>query len=413
MDEILRLISSMAPFLLLGFFLAGMMHAYIPNRLYQRFLSQNSFKSVVNAAILGIPLPLCSCGVIPTGMSLRKEGASKGSVVSFMIATPQTGVDSILATYSLMGLPFAIVRPLAALTTALFGGTMVNKFCGTDKEGCYDETCSTCTTNQSKEHLSIWKRFLNGLHYAFVEMMQDIGRWLVLGLIVASLITVFVPDSFFALFKDNTFASYLLVLLCAVPMYLCSTGSIPIAVALMLKGMSPGIAMVLLMAGPAINVASIMVVGKVLGKKTMFVYLMSIILGAIAFALGIDYLLPREWFLNPLVVSSTCCNGGIPIFNWICVSVLGLLLLYALLKRYVIKKKDPKVADGSDILLVHVEGMSCNHCRASVDNAIRKLRGVKDVEVDLPTGRAVVHGKVSVKDIRKAVESIGFKLKEG
>ena len=218
MDEILRLISSMAPFLLLGFFLAGMMHAYIPNRLYKRFLSQNSFKSVVNAAILGIPLPLCSCGVIPTGMSLRKEGASKGSVVSFMIATPQTGVDSILATFSLMGLPFAVVRPLAALCTALLGGSLVNRLCAKDKDGFYDASCSTCTVEQPKEHVSIWKKFLNGLHYAFVDMMQDIGRWLVLGLIVASLITVFVPDSFFALFKDNTFASYLLVLLCAVPM---------------------------------------------------------------------------------------------------------------------------------------------------------------------------------------------------
>ena len=180
----------------------------------------------------------------------------------------------------------------------------------------------------------------------------------------------------------------------------------------MLKGMSPGTAMVLLMAGPAINMASIMVVGKVLGKKTMGVYLMSIVMGAVAFALGIDYLLPREWFLDPLVASSACHHGGIPIFNWICVSVLGLLLLYALLKRYVIKKKDPVVATGSDMMVVHVEGMSCNHCRASVDNAIRNLKGVKDVEVDLPTGRAVVHGKVDMKAIRKAVESIGFKLKE-
>ena len=410
MDEILRLISSMAPFLLLGFFLAGMMHAFIPNRLYKRFLSQNSFKSVVNAAILGIPLPLCSCGVIPTGMSLRKEGASKGSVVSFMIATPQTGVDSILATFSLMGLPFAVIRPLAALSTALLGGSLVNRFCRNDKEGFYDENCSACTVEEPMKHKSIWKRFLSGLHYAFVDMMQDIGRWLVLGLIVASLITVFVPDSFFELFKDNTFASYLIVLLCAIPMYLCSTGSIPIAVALMMKGLSPGTALVLLMAGPAVNVASIMVVGKVLGKKTMCVYLLSIIMGAIAFSLGIDYLLPREWF-DSLVVSHACHHGAIPIFNWICVSVLGLLLLYALLKRYVIKKKDPTTT-APDELLVHVEGMSCNHCKASVDNAIRKLKGVKDVEVDLPTGRAVIHGKTTVEAVRKAVEGIGFKLKE-
>ena len=124
--EIINLINSMAPFLLLGFLLAGIMHAFIPGRLYQRHFGQPNFKSVGYATLLAIPLPLCSCGVIPTAMSLRREGASRGAVISFLIATPQTGVDSILATYSMMGLPFAIVRPIAALCTALFGGQLAN-----------------------------------------------------------------------------------------------------------------------------------------------------------------------------------------------------------------------------------------------------------------------------------------------
>ena len=122
MREIFELINSMAPYLLLGFLLAGLMHAFVPQNLYRRYLGGNSFRSVLNAALLGIPLPLCSCGVIPTAMSLRKEGASKGATVSFLISTPQTGVDSIIATYSLIGLPFALLRPLAALVTSLFGG---------------------------------------------------------------------------------------------------------------------------------------------------------------------------------------------------------------------------------------------------------------------------------------------------
>ena len=419
MNEIVSLINSMSPYLLLGFFLAGMMHAFIPNYLFHKYLSKNSFRSVLNAAMLGIPLPLCSCGVIPTGMSLHKEGASHGAVVSFLIATPQTGVDSILATYSLMGLPFAIIRPIAALFTALLGGTFANcmnlsasKVGTGDACGCNSSTC-TCHAGQSEEKpTTVWSKFIYGLHYAFVDMMQDIGRWLVLGLLIAGLITVYVPDSFFELFKDNSLASIFLVLLCAIPMYLCSTGSIPIAVALMMKGFSPGTALVLLMAGPAVNMASILVVNKVLGRKTMLVYIASIVCGAILFALGIDYLAP-DLFLNSLSAGEACMHGSVSTFNWITSGILVLLLANALVRRYLIKKEVPEeVAPKEDVLVVYVEGMSCNHCRANVEKAISKLEGAEQVEVDLPTGRAVVHGKVGKEDVRAAVEGIGFNLKD-
>lgn len=134
MKEILDLVNGMSPYLLLGFLIAGVMHAFVPGKLYSRYLAKNDFRSVVNAALLGIPIPLCSCGVIPAAMSLRREGASKGAVVSFLIATPQTGADSVLATYSLMGLPFALLRPLAALVTALFGGALGQPYLSRD--GC-------------------------------------------------------------------------------------------------------------------------------------------------------------------------------------------------------------------------------------------------------------------------------------
>ena len=415
MNEIISLVNSMSPYLLLGFFLAGMMHAFIPAYLFRKYLSKNSFSSVLNAAMLGIPLPLCSCGVIPTGMSLHKEGASNGAVVSFLIATPQTGVDSILATYSLMGLPFAIIRPIAALFTALLGGTFANCLnlptvkCDSAAEMC---SCSSCAHTETEQPSSFWQKLLYGLHYSFVDMMQDIGRWLVLGLLIAGLITVYVPDSFFELFKDNSLASIFLVLLCAIPMYLCSTGSIPIAVALMIKGFSPGTALVLLMAGPAVNMASILVVNKVLGRKTMLVYIASIVCGAILFALGIDYLAP-DLFLGSLNAHATCSHGTVSTFNWICSGVLVLLLLNALVRRYLVKQEKPvEVAPEEDVLIVHVEGMSCNHCRANVEKAISAIGGAEQVEVDLPTGRAVVHGKVTVEAVREAVESIGFNLKE-
>ena len=132
----------MSPYLLLGFLFAGLLHSFVPSKLYHKYLSKPTFGSVVNAALLGIPLPLCSCGVIPTAMSLRREGASKGATTSFLIATPQTGVDSILATYGMMGLPFAIVRPVAALVTGICGGFLVNRFVKADDGGQVSET--TC-----------------------------------------------------------------------------------------------------------------------------------------------------------------------------------------------------------------------------------------------------------------------------
>jgi uncharacterized membrane protein YraQ (UPF0718 family) len=302
----------MSPYLLLGFLLAGVMHVFVPSTLYSRYLSAGNFRSVFYSALFGIPLPLCSCGTIPTAMSLYREGASKGATVSFLIATPQTGVDSIIATYSLMGLPFAILRPVAALCTALFGGLMVNRFASDGKSAATVKTDCKTPKEEFKEIIGRgWGRNLWGvLKYAFFDMMQDIGKWLVIGLVVAGLITVFVPDTFFATFQDNTLLSIALVLAFAIPMYLCATGSIPIAVALMLKGLSPGAALVLLMAGPASNAASMLVVSKVLGRKTMLFYLLSIIGGATVFALGIDYLLPQEWFTAPLKQLHTCCADG-------------------------------------------------------------------------------------------------------
>ena len=195
MDELIGLVNEMSPYILLGFLLAGLMHAFIPRQLYRRYLGQRSFRSVVNAALLGIPLPLCSCGVIPTAMSLRREGASRGATVSFLIATPQTGVDSIMATYSLMGGPFALVRPIAALVTSLIGGSLVGRLL--DRP---DEAAPLPEADKSGEggNLPFGQRLRAALRYAFIDMMQDIGRWLVIGLVIAGLITIGVPASFFA-----------------------------------------------------------------------------------------------------------------------------------------------------------------------------------------------------------------------
>ena len=258
MQQVLDLVNEMSPFLLLGFLFAGILHVFVPGVVYSRYLAGHDFRSVFYAALFGVPLPLCSCGVIPTAMGLRKEGASKGATVAFLIATPETGVDSIAATYSLMGLPFAIVRPITAFFTSLMAGQLINTFTKSENADASDKQVED---NSEHEHChchdkpqadaSFSEKIKAVFQYAFVEMMQDIGKWLVVGLVIAGLITVFVPDSFFEIFKGNTLLSMLLVLCIAIPMYICATGSIPIAVALMMKGLTPGAALVLLKIGRA------------------------------------------------------------------------------------------------------------------------------------------------------------------
>ena len=415
MKEILDLVNEMSPYLLLGFLIAGVMHAFIPNRFYVKYLSGRSLRSVVNAALFGVPLPLCSCGVIPTAMSLRREGASRGAVVSFMIATPQTGVDSIFATYSLMGLPFAVVRPVAALLTALLGGVFVNAF---DADDVVAEKGAEVSRDYSEQHRSFQQKIVAALRFGFVEMMEDIGKWLVVGLVVAGVITVFVPNEFFAIFKDNTLLSMLLVLCISVPMYVCATGSIPIAVVLMMKGLTPGAALVLLMAGPACNVASMLVVGKVLGRKSLVFCLVSIVLGSIAFGVAVDLLLPREWFAVSFLDLQACCHEETTWWHWGATVLLGLLLLNVVRLRVMhghggccghdgCCEHDGYCGQGEYL----VKGMSCNHCRANVEKVVRRVPGVTDVTVDLSSGKMVVKGEgVSAETVREAVESIGFTL---
>ena len=190
-DALIMMLAEMAPYLLLGFFFAGLLRALVPKSIYRKHLAPRNMKSVVKAALLGIPLPLCSCGVIPTSVGLRREGASHGACTSFLIATPQTGVDSIAATYSLMGLPFAIVRPIAALFTSMFGGWLVNKFAHEDETLSEEATKETAECNCDQHPSpSFWNNFISAMRYAFVEMLQDVGKWLVVGLLIAALITV-------------------------------------------------------------------------------------------------------------------------------------------------------------------------------------------------------------------------------
>lgn len=403
----------MSPYLLLGFLLAGLMHVFIPGGWYSKYLAAGSLKSVVYAALFGVPLPLCSCGVIPTAMSLRREGASRGATVSFLIATPQTGVDSIIATYSLMGLPFAIIRPIVALITAVLGGSLVNL--ASPEVGVVKTPIGG---SDNSPYRGFFAKLREAFSYAYVEMMGDIGKWLVVGLVVAGLITTCVPDSYFEVFKDNSLLSMLLVLCIAIPMYICATGSIPIAVALMMKGLTPGAGLVLLMAGPACNLASILVVGKVLGRRTLITYLVSIVLGSVVFGLMIDQFLPREWFMQGLVGSHGCCaEEQVEWFGMLCTGVLALLLINALVRNRLHGHQhhhdhatlEAAASEEDNVQVFRVEGMDCSHCAQNAAKALRSVEGVEQVEVDLASATARVVGDASFADLAEAVGSLGFK----
>lgn len=413
--EVLHLVNEMSPYLLLGFLFAGILHVVVPANYYHKFLSKPNFRSVINAAILGIPLPLCSCGVIPTAMSLKKEGASNGATTSFLIATPQTGIDSILATFGLMGAPFAIVRPIAALVTALFGGSVANIFDkrnGNNSKSKINENNSCCNTKNDNKTNKIYRIF----HYAFVEMLRNIGKWLIIGIVLAGVITIIVPDDIFVYFKDNTFTSMLLVLCISIPMYLCATGSIPIAVALIAKGLTPGAGLVLLMAGPVCNMASILVVKKVLGTKSLLIYIASIVFGAIGFGYLIDFL-HFGGFVdftsgNQIQNMNACCVQQDSWFAWSCTISLFLLLINALvLPRIFRKKRNNKNLNIMNAKTYYVDGMSCNHCRLSAEKALQEVKGVTSANVILETKEVIIEGNACEEDLREAVESIGFSLR--
>lgn len=424
---LINLLNEMSPYLLLGFLAAGILHAFVPRDTYARHLSGSGFASVLKAALTGVPLPLCSCGVIPTTISLRKSGASEAASTSFLIATPQTGVDSIAATYSLLGLPFAILRPVAAFVTALIGGKLVGVFgdnsavtaqspnchCGSDCCcGDDEDDDDGCGCNDAVVATGFGGKLLAALEYGFVTIMQDVGRWLLLGLLIATLITVLVPDGFFAMFADKPLLNMIVVLLIAIPMYVCATGSIPIALSLMLKGLSPGAALVFLMAGPATNVMSILVVGRVFCRRSLVLYLLSIVGGAILFGLAIDYVLPTSWFLPPSAYMCDSCGcecSDSP--SWLSVAssiVFSLLLVWSFIARKIDFKHQIRTKHTAMKKEFKIKGMMCNHCKANVEKNLAKVKGVTAVTVDLTLGVAHVEGEFNPDEVIAMIESIGY-----
>ena len=357
-----ELTNAMAPYILFGLLFAGILHEIVPDSLVIKHLGKENLSSVVKATIFGIPLPVCSCGVIPLATSIKKSGASKGSVLSFLISTPITGIDSILATYGIFGWLFTIYRVITSIIIAIFAGIFTNIF---DKEEandnkpkfslntqsvlkvaftmqpkttkestscCSDNSCCNSNTNSNNKKFS----FISALKYGFLTLLGDIAKPLAWGLILGALITMLIPENLSNILTQYSWLSYLIIIAVAIPMYVCATASLPIAAAFILSGVSAGAAFVFLSAGPATNTVTIGVVKKMLGKKAVIIYLSTITIGSILFGLILDYLFEANSINPKNLVHIDEHFGVVSILSSV---ILISFLIYFLTKNYLKSKR--------------------------------------------------------------------------
>ena len=275
--ETWHIFTDAAPYVIFGFLAAGLIKAVLPEEAVAKHLGGRSTSAVLKASLLGIPLPLCSCGVIPAAISLRQQGAGRGASAAFLVSTPESGVDSIAITWALLDPVMTVIRPIAAFITGTLTGVLINllpeeKTAATVEQnscGCHDSSCNA----EGPTKAPFMERLADGVRYAFGELLKDIGGWLLLGVLIAGVVTTLVPDGFFDLLFEHQTASLLIMLLVSIPLYMCASASTPIAAALVLKGLSPGAALVFLLAGPATNAATLTVVARFWGRQATMVYL--------------------------------------------------------------------------------------------------------------------------------------------
>lgn len=329
----------MAPYICLGFLAAGILHIFVTPHTVTRYLGKGRIKSVIYAALIGIPLPLCSCGVVPAAAGLKKQGANTGAAMSFLIATPETGVDSLAVTYALLDPIMTIFRPVAAFLTAIAAGITEN-FLGRSYqdlpvEPLIDRSCKVdgccngenCDPEVHRRHHTLGEKLYAGLRYGFGEILDDIAKWLLIGVAIAGIITVIIPDDLLQTYLYGGVHSMLLMLVIGIPFYICATSSTPIAAALILKGVSPGAALVFLLAGPATNAATISVVYGMFRQRAAAIYLGSIAICSVLLGLLLDKL--YLWLKIPASAIAGSATEILP--HWF--SILAAIILLGLLLK--------------------------------------------------------------------------------
>lgn len=335
-----------APWMLMGFAVAGLFRAFLPGDLVSKHMGGKGIGGILKASALGVPVPLCSCGVLPAAAGLKKQGAGKGPVTSFLISTPETGLDSIAVTYALLDPLMTVIRPLVSFVTATAAGVSVAFFERFEQPTAADAqaaaapaACGTgesCCCNESRHDPELRKpvaeRIRSGLGFAFNDLLGDIGRWFLLGVLLAGCISAFVSPDMIGLVADNELLSMLVMLVVSIPLYVCATASTPVAAALAMKGIAPGAALVFLLAGPATNVASLTVISRLLGKTSTIVYLATIIVASLAAGLLVNHL----YHLLGLDITSwagTDVHGKSSPMEMVSAVVLLILTLRAMLRK--------------------------------------------------------------------------------
>lgn len=397
LTELWHVLLELAPWLLLGTVVAGLLHALLPVGWIRRRL--NGGRGVLGAVALGVPLPLCSCGVVPVGLGLRRDGASKGAAVGFLVSTPQTGVDSILVAASFLGWPFALAKVFAAAVTGAVAGWLTDAVSVSDDDASDDAEAvedGPRTWASAAEHA--------------VEVLRSIWVWIVVGVLASAAITIFVPTGSLEGVRDwGPLASGGLALVLSLPLYVCATASIPIAAALVAGGLPIGAALVFLMAGPATNLGTIGAIHRRLGGRVVAAYLGTIIVGSLAFAVLFDRFLP----------TTVAAAGGHQHGNrWSVAAAVVLLGVFAVFAigdlRRLLRHRAGAVPSAADApaMSVPVEGMTCRGCTSKLESALLRTEGVREATVRLEPGEAVVRGDVDEETVRDVVRGTGFRVPE-
>jgi len=383
----------LAPWLLLGAVIAGVLHVALPPGFVKKaFVGR---RGVLTAVALGVPLPLCSCGVIPTGLGLKKDGASDGAAVGFLISTPQTGVDSVLVSASFLGWPFAIFKLFAAGFTGLVGGWITD---AVSTDGPRAQAPQACAAEAAPQ------RSLAAAWAHAVDVLRSIWKWLVFGILLSAFITTVLPPSWLAsVGSQNPLLALGLALLISLPMYVCATASVPIAAALVAGGLPAGAALVFLMAGPATNLATLGAVYRALGRKALTVYLSTIVLGSVALAYAFDSFFP---------LSVSAPHHHVHEASWVAqiaaALMLGMLVWFASDDIRAWLSSRNVTAPGPVSLTVGVEGMTCQGCVRKLTRVLNEDARIEAATVELEPGLATVQGELDDAALAALVRQAGF-----
>ena len=379
---------SLAPWLFLGTAVTGLLHVYLPSNFLRKHLTGQ--RSVLKAVAFGVPMPLCSCGVIPTGLGLKKEGASDGAAIGFLISTPQTGIDSIMVSASFLGWPFAIFKVLSAFITGWIGGALSN----------YGDTDAKTQSSSAGTETKVTIR--DGFEHA-VQVLRSIWKWLVFGILASAMITVYVPqESFASLATAGSLAACLGVLVISAPLYVCATASVPIAAALVQQGLPMSAALVFLMAGPATNVATMGAIYRTFGARKLSIYLGTIIVGSLSFGLALDTLIA----IPEISVTSHEHEHGT--LTQIAAGVLFACLAYFALEEVMKKLKKPQSPLNAPEVTISIQGMSCGGCVGKIEKALSNRADVSAIEISLDAANAKIRGEITKDEACDIVNKLGF-----